>query len=737
MKKLSVLLGFLAVIALAQADLVGEWDFNDPADLAAATVGPDLALTGSQTAVAGVNATDGAVRIGEGSHYTVTPGIAGNGGGSFVNEWTLVYDIKCPLTKKYSALLQTTIANNDDGDLFVKKSTDYSKASVGVGDTGYALDAIAADTWYRLVVRVDNGNFYELWLNGGRIIRSEATWPVDGRYALQSQFYLFADNDGEEDTIDVSLVALYDTALSEADIEGLGSAGTPLSYHALNVSPVRHANGVLPTATLEWKSPRDPNNVDVTLPKLNTHSFVVYCDPNLVRLKDATYDSHEGVPYFADQLLVGDIADDPIQSYDPAPDLSINTTYFWRVDTRITGAEPNDVIAGDIWSFNTNQTPEDVVAHSGLVKPGEADGNIVVTASDPAGVGLSYQWYLDPDPTSTGDEVELSDGAAYAGVDTDTLTVIDPSVENEEFYVCDVSNSGGTVRSNSARVVIGRLVNHYELDGNLTDSASGYDAVLITTGKDPDWPTGHVGTNAMELYGDKGAIIDLEQFASSPYPTTGQEFTITAWVYADASPSGWASILKHWNGSVSRGMFHLGLESSGTKLDLQVDQSDGTEVRIIDSAEFPTEQWQFVAAVADGTSIHLYRMGADEAVSNRKFEVGAADYDGTLNYTTTRWVGIGCKPAAEGSGDAPGADPAAPGFWNGILDDIQVYNYGLSAEQVADIYGSSVCLYSTNPADPHYLNTTFDLNADCKISLEDFVFLASNWLMTGIYTPVQ
>ena len=726
MKKCGVLFLLLAVAAVAQADLVGLWEFNNSANLTAATIGPDLALTGSHTAAAGVDASDSAARIGPGGYYTLTHGLAGNGGGTYVNEWTLVYDIKCPRTSKYSSLLQTSPANNNDGDLFVKLN-----GAVGVGDTGYSLEgAVPANTWFRLVVRVACGKMYELWINGVRVLNGQA-FPVDGRYSLESQVLLFADNDGEVATLDVSLLALYNATISEQEIQDLGPVGYPLTFHALNVYPTLNATSIPATGLLEWKAPRDPNNV--TEANSATHSFVVYCDPNLVRLQAATYENHTDVLYYSDQLLTGDIADDPVQSFDPVPDMLTDTTYYWRVDTRLNGAEPNDVDEGFIWSFSTSiPVPENVVAHHDVVKPGETEGVITVTF-DSSNQELSYQWYLDYDVNASGDEAALSDGSAYSGVNTDTLIVISPGVDDEGFYVCDVTNRGGTTRSTPARLVLGRLVNHYELEGDLTDSASGYNANLIAGAAELNWPAGHIGSYAIGLYDRQAAIVDLEQFPSSPYPVTG-EFTITAWVYAD-SQAGWGSILKNWNGGINGGMFHLGLDSSGTKLDLQIEQAGGSGARISDSSIFPIGQWQFVAAVADGSSIHLYRMGADE-VTSRHFRVASAQYNGTLNCGTTRWMAIGCKPAPEGSGADPGADTGVAGFWKGMLDDIQVYNYGLSVEAVADIFGASVCLYSNNPADSRYLNGSLDLNSDCKIDLQDFTVLALDWLTTGIYTPI-
>lgn len=498
---------------------------------------------------------------------------------------------------------------------------------------------------------------------------------------------------------------------------------------AVPVSPLPDEEGVLLTAQLAWQAPRDPSNPTDADP--NTHSFVVYCDPNLVRLETATYDSHAGVPYFSDQLLVGDIVTDPIQYFDPVPDLTENTTYYWRVDTRNDDAvEPNDVFTGIILSFNTNLAPDNVVAISDIVLPTETDGVIAVTADDPPGTGLSYQWYLDLDPTGTGDEVALSDGADYSGTNTANLTIINPAAGyptaggDEGFYLCDVTNTSGTTRSNSARLTIGRLLNHYELDGDYTDSASGYDAVLAGLGKDPNWITGKVGTNALELYGDEGVFIDMEQavtnYPAGTYPSSAQQLTVTAWVQTDVQ-FGWRTIAGNWG----QGLFQLGINPEG-QLAFEIAQPGGT-FYVTDTELFPTTpgEWQFVAAVTDGSHARLYRMGASEAVTARHFEVSNREYDGNLQLNNFN-AGIGCYTD-------DGVILQNP--WDGKIDDVRIYNYGLSGEDVADIYGSSVCLYSDNPVDPLYLNGNLDLDDDCDIDLGDFSTLAGNWLDSGVYTP--
>ena len=218
----TVIILFILSGATQAATLAGQWDFNNPANLTAATIGSNLTLVGSHTAVAGVSTGDGAARIGSNSYYKVTNGIGANGGGNYTNEWTLVYDIKCPMTNSYSSLLQTSKTNANDGDLFTTSS-----GAIGVAETGYSPAlTVNANTWFRLVVRVDNGSFYQLWIDGVRVLNGTVR-PIDGRFSLENFFLLFADEDGEEEPVDVSMVVLYEGTLSESEIQALGGVVPP------------------------------------------------------------------------------------------------------------------------------------------------------------------------------------------------------------------------------------------------------------------------------------------------------------------------------------------------------------------------------------------------------------------------------------------------------------------------------------------------------------------------------
>lgn len=207
-------------IRVTPRKLIGLWEFNDAANLTKATIGSDLILAGSDQAITGVDASDGAARIGVGSHYIANHGIAGNGGGSKVNEYTLVIDMKYPASSasKWISIFQTDAGNSNDADCFVRNSN----GTIGVAATGYSSWALAQETWVRIVVSVDNGTHYKTYADGV-LIKTGNIQAVDGRFSLDSALLFFADENGEDNAIDVSAIRIYNESLSDVEAAGLGS----------------------------------------------------------------------------------------------------------------------------------------------------------------------------------------------------------------------------------------------------------------------------------------------------------------------------------------------------------------------------------------------------------------------------------------------------------------------------------------------------------------------------------
>jgi len=226
----------------ASSGLVGDWTFDNPADVAEAMIGNDLVLIGTATPVAGIGAGDGAVDIGIGSHFRCTPDIAPNGGSaSYVNEFTIVYDVFLPAASdgQWRSLLQTNNNNANDGDYFLNTSN-----TLGLGEIAYSSQTLPPDEWYRIVFSADIGSN----IDGGApassflsVVTNIAgnTWTfrhnsqeLDGRHSLYSTandnvVFFFADENGEDHLLRVSRVQLYDEALSEAVAQSLGGPSVP------------------------------------------------------------------------------------------------------------------------------------------------------------------------------------------------------------------------------------------------------------------------------------------------------------------------------------------------------------------------------------------------------------------------------------------------------------------------------------------------------------------------------
>jgi hypothetical protein len=222
----------------AQENLAGHWTFDDAANLTTAAIGNNLILMGNHSAVPGPDENDGAVQIGVGSHYIAPHGIPANGWGSNVNEFTIVMDIKVAQLNQWYCLYQTNQTNQNDGECFINPS-----GRIGVGATGYTNDIFEPDEWYRIAVVVRNGYEYDYYVDGQlALIGSHGS--IDGRFSLGVTVLFFADENQEDNLLDVADIKLFSKSLSAEKIQELGGYG-----HEINDDPPTDLHTYLQTPT--------------------------------------------------------------------------------------------------------------------------------------------------------------------------------------------------------------------------------------------------------------------------------------------------------------------------------------------------------------------------------------------------------------------------------------------------------------------------------------------------------
>jgi hypothetical protein len=224
--------------------VIGQWDFDD-LDLSA-SCGQDLEffdsnvglntcfassdlfslplLDGQSINVMGFPGTIGGGPMGG---YKMRHGLPGNGGGTNVNQYTLIMDLIYPpgSDSLWRSLLQTDPNNADDAEFFISNGN-------GLGISSVYQGTIQPDTWYRVALAVDLSGpgpnpVVAKFINGVKVGQQTLAAGEDGRWSLSANpnnpwALLFADNDVDVQLGYVSSIQLRSGRLSDATIAHLG-----------------------------------------------------------------------------------------------------------------------------------------------------------------------------------------------------------------------------------------------------------------------------------------------------------------------------------------------------------------------------------------------------------------------------------------------------------------------------------------------------------------------------------
>jgi hypothetical protein len=231
MRKMAVLLALCCATAYA-----GEWTWDFDGNLDARYgIGDPLTPFGTtsfETATIGGETAEVARFLGPDGCFRVETPVAGNGGGYYVNTYTLIMDVIFP-EAPWISLYQTNADNTNDGDGFIRDDG-------GVGISGDYTDdgnplRYTFDEWHRLALVYDattpeGDNEYAWYIDGELQNVVQGDFGIDGRWSLYPDgdsyaewFYIFADNDG--DTAEWGLVNSFqfrDYAATPAEIAELG-----------------------------------------------------------------------------------------------------------------------------------------------------------------------------------------------------------------------------------------------------------------------------------------------------------------------------------------------------------------------------------------------------------------------------------------------------------------------------------------------------------------------------------
>jgi len=195
----------------------------------------------------------------------------------------------------------------------------------------------------------------------------------------------------------------------------------------------------------------------------------------------------------------------------------------------------------------------------------------------------------------------------------------------------------------------GSLLALYALDGNVADSSgNGYDG---TENGGPTYGTG-VDGQAIRLDG----IGDFVDFGvPENWPSGAASRTLCAWAQTSSVQSGWRVIAAYGSPVTAQA---AGLVMNGTSL---YASGYGSDVSLDNF--WAVEEWHHASLTYDGATVRLYADGVEVASGQRTWN------------TTITVARIG-RQVNE-----------APEFWDGMVDDVRLYDEALSAEEIAWLAG--------------------------------------------------
>ncbi len=198
-----------------------------------------------------------------------------------------------------------------------------------------------------------------------------------------------------------------------------------------------------------------------------------------------------------------------------------------------------------------------------------------------------------------------------------------------------------------------------ERDGRTAadSSGNGHDAAVQGN---PTWrPAGGRVGGAIALDGD-GDFLEVAN--ESAFDFTGG-VTVAAWIRAESLDKPWQAIITkgEWAWRLQRNEETNTLEFACSGVHVPSESAYGS---LYGTRELKLGEWCHAAGTYDGKRMALY-------------------VDGALDTAQAAWgpVGVDDEPVLIGENAAEKGR-----FWNGLIDDIRIYNYGLTESQVKELY---------------------------------------------------
>ncbi len=300
------------------------------------------------------------------------------------------------------------------------------------------------------------------------------------------------------------------------------------------------------------------------------------------------------------------------------------------------------VLASDsVGNFPPAFTSDPISKPAGM--PGKAyRGSLIYNAGDiDEGETLTFSKVSGPDWLTVSVDGSISGTPGFGDLGENSFTVrVTDNNEASDDAMLDITVSGFGLKT------------HYKFENNADDSIGSNHG---TTVGGPSYTTGKIG-QAINLDGANdyvilpAGVVDLD------------DITISTWVNWDGGGQ-WQRIFDFGTGTTYY-MF-LSPRSGGDTLRFVISTTSYSSEQRLETTQLATGQWVHVAVTLDGNVGRLYVGGVQRDTSS-SITINPSDFNPTINYIgDSQWS----------------PDP----LFNGRVDDFRIYNYALSAADIATL----------------------------------------------------
>ena len=267
-----------------------------------------------------------------------------------------------------------------------------------------------------------------------------------------------------------------------------------------------------------------------------------------------------------------------------------------------------------------------------------------------------------------------------------------------------VSNATATeVPSEVARLMVKRLVAHWKLDGTMDDEFDISNGVAFDT--EPNYVEGFVdGGLAADFYVEDANAIEVE---NNDMLTTSN-FTISLWANVAAGSSGYRAVISSRNEPPQSGFMIYA--TAGNIWQLWTGTGSGWQS--VGSSPVAQDEWTHIVATFEATAID-----GDSLTGIKRIYINGALSD---EQTAGTYLPNEISPLLIGAG--ANEVPRHNYFFDGQIDDVQIYSYAMDPVEVAYLFsgvtGDWVCMDKP----------VYDLDGDCVVGLGDLLRFAEEWV---------